>query len=105
MRNVDRRLKLKKWHKIIELIDYLMLAIKSYKIAKPGDIFIGWCFTVSVFYSIFDKKKCKRIIANNILIQDKKIYPIESEIKCIKKHLRMKSLLPQVIQRKIQRLL
>lgn len=68
-RNVDRRKKLKKWHKIFELCDYFVIANKARKIAKQGDIFISWCCTTGVIFSaLFKRQKCK-VLALHLLTQ------------------------------------
>ena len=70
MHDVDRRAKLKKWHKIVELKDYFLMARKARQLLEPGDVFIGWCFTTAVFASILNKQD-NLIIGLNILMQDK----------------------------------
>lgn len=71
MKDVDRRKKLKKWHKVVELYDYYIMAKKAQKYLNEGDIFIGWCFTTAVFASILNKSN-NIIIGLNILIQEEK---------------------------------
>lgn len=68
MKDIDRRKKLKKWHKIVELYDYYNMAKKAQNLLNTGDVFIGWCFTTAVFASILNKKN-NLIIGLNILIQ------------------------------------
>jgi hypothetical protein len=60
----DSEHRLTKWHKIINTLECVKLAVDSLRCAKEGDIIVSMCATPGIFAALLNKKKVKILTLN-----------------------------------------